>query len=81
MRKNVVAGLVAVVIIAGSLGVGYTARDQRWLIHTKTADWASLQDLSDTLHTKFDGTIDDAKLLDSAKAGLVATAGDPYTVY
>jgi carboxyl-terminal processing protease len=44
-------------------------------------DVSSLTDLRNLLQANFDGSIDQTKLLDGAKAGLVAAAGDPYTVY
>lgn len=44
-------------------------------------DFSSLNDIKATLERKFDGTVDDTKALDGAKAGLVDSLGDPYTVY
>ena len=43
--------------------------------------YTSLDTIDDLLRTKFDGDLDNTKLLDGAKTGLVAAAGDPYTVY
>ena len=49
--------------------------------HSKNVNFADLSTTYDVLQRKFDGKIDNAKIEDSAKAGLVAGAGDPYTVY
>lgn len=45
------------------------------------ADFSSLSGVYGLLQRNFDGKVDSAKALDGAKAGLVASAGDPYTVY
>lgn len=44
-------------------------------------DTTSLQDVFHTLKNKYDGSLDTNKLLEGAKKGLVAAAGDEYTVY
>jgi carboxyl-terminal processing protease len=44
-------------------------------------DFSSLQQVYDTLRTKYDGNLDPDKLIDGAKHGLVEATGDPYTVY
>lgn len=44
-------------------------------------DFSSLNDIYALLKDNFDGQIDQSKILDAAKAGLVSAAGDPYTVY
>lgn len=46
-----------------------------------TQDFSSLSDLYDTLSSKYDGTVDKAKLLDGAKHGMVDALGDPHTMY
>ncbi len=80
MRKKVVAGVLGVALIGFGFVGGYVARDNYWLVGSKQ-DFTSLNDLKAILQDKFDGSIDNTKLLDGAKAGLVASAGDPYTVY
>jgi carboxyl-terminal processing protease len=47
----------------------------------KRLDLSSLNDIYGLMQTKFDGTLTSQQALDGAKAGLVAAAGDPYTVY
>ena len=44
-------------------------------------DFSSLNDVYSVLRSKYDGTIDTAKLIDGAKHGMVDALGDPYTVY
>ncbi|MDR0980117.1 MAG: S41 family peptidase [Candidatus Nomurabacteria bacterium] len=44
-------------------------------------DFSSLQEVYDELVYNFDGALDKQQLLDGAKKGLVAAAGDPYTAY
>lgn len=47
----------------------------------QSQDFSSLNDIKATLERKFDGNVDSTKALDGAKAGLVDSLGDPYTVY
>lgn len=42
---------------------------------------SSVQDVYSYLDSKFDGKLDQTKLIDGAKKGMVEAAGDPYTVY
>ena len=44
-------------------------------------DFSSLQEVYDELVFNFDGALDRQRLLEGAKRGLVAEAGDPYTAY
>lgn len=44
-------------------------------------DLSNVQETYRTLKTNFDGKLDEQKLIDGASRGLVAAAGDPYTVY
>lgn len=46
-----------------------------------TLDLSSLQQTYQNLKANYDGTIDDAKLIEGANKGLVDAVGDPYTVY
>ena len=50
-------------------------------VETGTLNDSSLQDLYQTLKTHYNGKLSDEKLLEGAKHGMVAAAGDPYTVY
>jgi carboxyl-terminal processing protease len=44
-------------------------------------DYSSVDKVYDDLRRKFDGELDEQKLLDGLKKGLVEAAGDPYTVF
>lgn len=48
---------------------------------TRQLDFTSLNSIYGMVQRNFDGKADDTKALDGAKAGLVASLGDPYTVY
>ena len=50
-------------------------------VETGTLDDSSLQDVYQTLKTHYNGKLSDTDLLEGAKHGMVAAAGDPYTVY
>lgn len=46
-----------------------------------TNDWSALDEVYGTLATYFDGELDKNTLIEGAKKGMVAAAGDKYTVY
>ncbi len=74
-RSRLLFGAIAIAFFAGVIG-------SRWnTLGFKAQDFSSLNDLQATLERKFDGNVDSAKALDGAKAGLVSSLGDPYTVY
>ncbi len=50
-------------------------------VETATLDDKSLQNVYQALKANYNGKIDDAKLLEGAKHGMVAAVGDPYTTY
>ena len=52
-----------------------------WSIGQSKLDFNNLNDTYQLLKSKYDGTIDSGKVMDGARAGLVASTGDPYTVY
>lgn len=80
MRKRIIAAVLGIVLLAGGFAGGYVARDNFWLTGGKQ-DFTSLNDLKTILKSSFDGTVDESKLLDGAKAGIASALGDPYTVY
>ena len=47
----------------------------------QTLDFSSVQTIYDEIQEKFDGDIDQAKVIDGAKKGLVDALGDKYTYY
>lgn len=50
-------------------------------VETGELDDASLQDAYQTLKEHYNGDIDDNKLIEGAKHGMIEAVGDPYTVY
>lgn len=47
----------------------------------RTLDFSSVQNIYTSLRNQYDGQLDDEKILDGLKSGLVAATGDPYTEY
>jgi carboxyl-terminal processing protease len=73
-----------IILMVLSFWAGDALHDQVWnplTAGTKRLDLSSLNDIYALMQTKFDGTLTSQQALDGAKAGLVAAAGDPYTVY
>jgi len=50
-------------------------------VETGTLDFSSLQKTYQTAKANYDGDVSAEKLIDGANRGLVASLGDPYTVY
>lgn len=50
-------------------------------VDTSTLDLSAVQKTYQNLKANFDGTLDTSKLIDGASRGLVAAAGDQYTVF
>lgn len=87
MRLSTTVLIVVIVAAVAFIG-GIRANDLFVLIgnsENKGApsqlNFASLQEVYGQLRKDFDGNIDASKLIDGAKQGMVAAAGDPYTVY
>jgi carboxyl-terminal processing protease len=81
-----------IVIAAITLIVGFIAGTRKDEIFAVVApvigmeaspepSWSSLSEVYGALKNNYDGKLDDDKLVEGAKKGLVAAAGDPYTVY
>ena len=64
---------------AGDLNHGYVWNP--FTAYNKRLDLSSVNDIYNLMQTKFDGSLSSQAALDGAKTGLVAAAGDPYTVY
>ena len=52
-----------------------------WSVGQSKLDFNDLNDTYQLLKSKYDGTIDPNKVMDGARAGVVSSTGDPYTVY
>lgn len=73
----VLIGLLGVGVGAGYyLGSGYLPLQKR-----PATDYSDLAKIQRILVEKFDGNINEQKLLDGAKMGLAGATGDPYTGY
>lgn len=88
ISKNIYVLTIAVVavisFVAGTRGneiLGTIAPVLGLKVETGTIDLSSVQKTYQQLKVNYDGSIDEAKLIDGASRGLVAAAGDQYTVY
>ena len=87
LKRQVGLGwLIVCVIIVGIggawIGDIYQNRiPNPFLRSTKQLDLSSLNDLYSDLQRNYDGTVNAQTVLDGAREGLVASLGDPYTVY
>lgn len=50
-------------------------------VHSGTLDLSTVESTYQKLAANYDGTLDTQKLIEGASRGMVAAAGDPYTVY
>src|SRR4051812_41336799 len=72
-------GLLALAFIGGQIAPSVIPAS--WHVGRSHLDFSSLNDTYDLLQRKFDGNIDQSKVIDGARAGVISAAGDPYTVY
>lgn len=85
---KIIFSLLAVLVIFGA-GVASGSRGDIhiWKLTPQDAtatsqlNYSSVDQVYSLLKADFDGTLDQTKLIDGAKAGLVSSTGDPYTVY
>lgn len=77
------AGTVLVLLVLAFIGGQVTPQivPASWSIGQSKLDFNDLNDTYQLLKSKYDGTIDSSKVMDGARAGVVASTGDPYTVY
>jgi carboxyl-terminal processing protease len=85
LQLNVVTVVAMVLVIGlGSFWAGDIWHDRLpnpFQRHVNQLDFSSLNDLYGMLQRNFDGKVDPSKVLEGAREGVVAAAGDPYTVY
>lgn len=89
--KKGVSKVTLVIVIVVMLAIGYVlgTRNNEFAQHipflgTATGeelDLSSVQSTYNALKGKFDGELDQDKLIEGANKGLVEAAGDPYTTY
>lgn len=91
-RKVSLGGAIiscAVFLAVGlGLGVGWNSVKDSFLpylgfgkILSPTPDWSALDEVYSSLKANYDGDLDETELIEGAKAGLVDSLGDKYTVY
>ncbi len=82
--KKIIGTLVAVLVVFGA-GVAVGRGDIHWgkpaPASASRLDYSSVNQVYDILRSNFDGSLDQQKLIDGLKTGLVNAAGDPYTEY
>lgn len=79
-----IAAVAVIGFVAGTRGnevVGMVAPLLGFKVETGTLDMTSVQKTYQQLSANFDGKLDEQKLIEGASRGLVAAAGDQYTVY
>lgn len=92
-QKKLISPVVLFIIIALSIVIGFVAGTYKFQIvaaigpvfgyksHSGSLDVSSLQQTYNELASRFDGTLDNQLLIEGANRGMVAAAGDDYTVY
>lgn len=88
VSKNLYILTIAVVAVIGFVAgtrsnelLGAIAPVFGFKVETSTLDLSSVQKTYQQLKSNYDGSIDTQKLIDGASRGLVAAAGDQYTVF
>lgn len=88
LSRVYLAAIVLVVLLVGF--VAGTRSEQLYAfvgpvfgahVETGTLNDESLQAVYKALKANYNGPVDNSKLIDGAKSGMVAALGDPYTVY
>lgn len=82
--------IAAVMLVVGvGLGLGWNSVKDSFLPYLGlgdkerkvSVDWTPLDEVYSAVLTNYDGDIDKTKIIEGAKAGLVASLGDKYTEY
>lgn len=85
--KIIILLVMVLLVFGGGVAVG---KGDIHILETKSKttgsapnalNYASVNQVYSILKNDFDGNLDNSKLIDGLKAGLVAAAGDPYTQY
>jgi carboxyl-terminal processing protease len=78
----------AIFLLGVSVGQGKITFGRDAIFHKQVAkgvpenlDYRSVEQVYDSLRKNYDGQLDNTKILDGLKEGLVKAAGDPYTDY
>jgi carboxyl-terminal processing protease len=81
---KILSTLVIVLLIFGAgfaVGHGNLHWGAKPASDAGSLDYSSVNQVYNLLKKDFDGNLDQTKLIDGLKSGLVSAAGDPYTVY
>lgn len=87
MFKIIALGVAIVVVFMAGIGVGNGTIGLTPAANTanknlpEDLNYSSVEQLYDLLKANYDGTLDEQKLIDGLKTGLVDAAGDQYTQY
>lgn len=91
--KKPISPVLLLIIISFSILAGFLIGTYKYEImatigpvfgykaHSGSLDLSSLQETYNKLASNFDGTLDSKSLIEGASRGMVAAAGDDYTVY
>lgn len=87
--KKILASLIAAALFFGAgvsvgrgdVSLGFLSASSSNSKLANQLDYSSVDRVYSLLKKDFDGTLDQSKLIDGIKSGLVSAAGDPYTVY
>jgi carboxyl-terminal processing protease len=74
-------GVLLIGFLGGQIAPLVVPPSWRVASSSNNLNFNDLSSTYDILQRKFDGNIDNTKVMDGARAGMVAGAGDPYTVY
>ena len=74
-------GLLVFVVLVFAAGVAVGRSNTKDSSASGQLDYSSVNQVYGVLKKDFDGSLNQQKLTDGLKAGLVSAAGDPYTVY
>ena len=73
--------IVGVFALGIAIGRGNIKVDHLSYVRADQLNYSSVDQVYAQLKSQFDGNLDQSKLLNGAKSGLVSAAGDPYTVF
>lgn len=86
LKRKVTIGFIACLIFSsgwlfGSGSIDFKLNNNAQKNLPANLNYSSVEKVYDELRTNFDGKLDENKLMDGLKQGLVAASGDPYTEY
>jgi len=86
LLRVVATAVVAVFLFSAGLAIGrgnlrISGLSFKAPVVSSQLNYSSVDQVYSLLQSDYDGTLNQTKLIDGAKAGLVSAAGDPYTEY